>query len=132
MRAFYLADFALNPPQGVLGGEPGMAASASVIGADGSERATEPVGDSLLEPGQWIRGVEAGGGGYGDPLDRDPDAVVYDVLEGWVSLEAAEGVYGVVLRPQAGPVGLGVDEEATRLRREELRATETERGAKGS
>ena len=132
MRAFYLADFALNPPQGVLGGEPGMAASASVISADGSERATEPVGDSLLEPGQWIRGVEAGGGGYGDPLDRDPDAVVYDVLEGWVSPEAAEGVYGVVLRPQAGPVGLGVDEEATRLRREELRATEAERSAKGS
>ncbi len=81
---------------------------------------------------QWIRGVEAGGGGYGDPLDRDPQAVLYDVLEGWVSAEAAEGVYGVVLRPDKGPVGLRVDEDATRLRREDLRATETKRGAAGS
>ena len=100
MRAFYMADFALNPPQGVLGGVPGMAASARVISADGSERAIEPIGDSLLEPGQWIRGVEAGGGGYGDPLDRDPQAVLYDVLEGWVSAEAARR--GLRRGPEAG------------------------------
>lgn len=39
----------------------------------------------------------AGGGGYGDPLDRDPAAVVADVLDGYVSAEAAERVYGVVV-----------------------------------
>jgi N-methylhydantoinase B len=118
LRAFYLADFAKNPPQGVLGGRPGLAAAASVIDAAGEERVTEPVGDSLLAPGEWIRGLEAGGGGYGDPLARDPEAVLDDVLEGWVSRGAAADVYGVVLVEQ-GPE-LVVDERATDERRRAL------------
>ena len=39
-----------------------------------------------------------GGGGYGNPFERDPDAVVDDVLNGYVSIEAAAQQYGVVIR----------------------------------
>jgi N-methylhydantoinase B len=58
-----------------------------------------------------------GGGGWGDPLDRDPDLVVHDVCIGTVSERAAEAAYGVVLRAEAP----GYDAEATRRRRDEMR-----------
>jgi N-methylhydantoinase B len=41
-----------------------------------------------------------GGGGWGDPLDRDPERVRWDVIEGYVSREAARSDYGVVLDPK--------------------------------
>ena len=132
LRVFYLADFARNPPQGVRGGMPGRPASASVLSADGSERVVEPVGDSLLQPGQWIRGIEAGGGGYGDPLERDPQDVLQDVLERWVSAKAAHDVYGVVLAEHGPGGGLAVDLQGTRERRETLCAERAARGGGGA
>src|SRR5258708_38474682 len=80
LRVFYMADYARHPAKGVRGGLPGTAASAHEIAADGSERQVEAIGDSLLQPGEWIRGVEAGGGGYGDPLAPEPEAGLGDVL----------------------------------------------------
>jgi N-methylhydantoinase B len=130
MRVFYMADYAVHPAAGVRGGLPGTAASASVLAADGSERQVEPIGDSLLAPGEWIRGIEAGGGGYGDPLQRDPRAVLGDVLERWVTREAADAVYGVVLEPDRDlAVGLVLDAPATEARRAELREARTAGGA---
>lgn len=126
MRVFYMADFAIGAPEGVLGGGEGAAAAAIVIDADGSERAVEPVGDSLLQPGQWLRGLEAGGGGYGDPLDRDAEAVLCDVIERWVSPEAAHEVYGVVLGRQASGLPT-LDAEATAQHRQAMRAARRDR-----
>jgi N-methylhydantoinase B/oxoprolinase/acetone carboxylase alpha subunit len=146
MRVFYMADYARHPAKGVRGGLPGAAASAHEVAADGSERQVEAIGDSLLAPGEWIRGVEAGGGGYGDPLEREPGAVLHDVLERWVTPVAAREVYGVVLVEPGtradgdagaadGPDGAGpatgdlaLDLPATAALRAELRER---RGAEG-
>ena len=57
-----------------------------------------------------------GGGGYGDPLDREPDLVLGDVQEGLVTSGPAHDIYGVVIDPHNR-----VDAEATRQRRLELR-----------
>jgi N-methylhydantoinase B len=122
LRVFYMADYARHPARGVRGGLPGTAASAHEIAADGSQKQVEAIGDSLLQPGEWIRGVEAGGGGYGDPLQREPDAVLVDVLERWVTPTAAREVYGVVLEDDAaGASRLSLDLPATEALRAQLR-----------
>lgn len=125
LRVFYMADYARHPANGVRGGLPGTAASAHEIAADGSEQQVEAIGDSLLQPGEWIRGVEAGGGGYGDPLAREPEAVLGDVLERWITPRAAREVYGVVLAEQGGGGGgvssYTIDPPATEALRAQLR-----------
>lgn len=75
-------------------------------------------GSVELEPGdlQYVRFM--GGGGYGDPIDRDPEAVLADVRLGLVSADAAEAIYGVCLAAD----GERVEERATRARRLEIRA----------
>jgi N-methylhydantoinase B len=79
-----------------------------------------------LNPGERIEYRFAGGGGWGDPLERHPAKVLDDVLDEYVSREAAERDYGVVLTGELEDYSLQVDQEATRRRREELRA---QRGA---
>jgi len=69
-----------------------------------------------LEPGRILDCFQPGGGGYGDPFERDPAWVLDDVLDGYVSVAAAERDYGVVVRPLATG-GFAVDEEATRAAR---------------
>jgi N-methylhydantoinase B len=64
----------------------------------------------------------AGGGGYGDPLERDPESVRQDVLNSIVSAAAAREVYGVVLTG----AGFTVDPEATQRLRTQLRKEELE------
>ena len=65
---------------------------------------------------QYVRFM--GGGGYGDPIDRDPDAVVRDVALGLVTAGAARDIYGVVLEP----TNRALDAGATRARRLEIRS----------
>lgn len=68
------------------------------------------------EPGERVLMWSGGGGGFGDPLEREPDAVARDVISGLVSPERAREVYGVVL------AGGAVDETATAGCRQALRA----------
>ena len=65
----------------------------------------------------------SGGGGYGDPLERDPERIAWDVREGYVSLEEAERVYGVVFRDG------DVDVAATHALRGRLRGERVGRDA---
>jgi N-methylhydantoinase B len=84
--------------------------------ADGGEEALAAKRMVQVSAGDRLHMWMTGGGGYGSPLDRDPQAVLDDVLDRRVSRAAAEAIYGVVLDGDA------VDEAATRARRAERRA----------
>jgi N-methylhydantoinase B len=105
-------------PWGLRGGEPGDRGE-TVLNPGGEARSLHPKGEYRLEYGDTVSFRLSGAGGYGDPLDRDPEAVRTDVRRGYVTREAARETYGVVVEDVDGePV---VDEEATERRRAEMR-----------
>ncbi|MDQ0286309.1 N-methylhydantoinase B [Desulfofundulus luciae] len=138
---------AKSPPWGLAGGLPGQRAMAGVVrqanpafatpGLDGGSTGrlpaavavrTERYGIQESKGGKFTCRVPAGttiilqtagGGGYGHPLERNPELVRQDVLEGLVSRRAAEEVYGVVFSAD-----LEVDYEATVRQRKKLRHKE--------
>jgi N-methylhydantoinase B len=122
MQVFYFADFGHHPPAGVLCGADGSLAAVEKIDRDGNTSAMPTIGDVELAPGEWVRGLESGGGGYGDPLDRDPETVRLDVLDGWITASSAREDYGVVLAGQAEFAELVVDLAATEILRRRLRS----------
>jgi N-methylhydantoinase B/oxoprolinase/acetone carboxylase alpha subunit len=94
-----------------------------IVNEDGSENHDLPtIGLEEIDAGQTVVGIIPGGGGYGDPLERDTDAVLHDVKEGYVSREGARDDYGVVVEETEG--GLTVDTEATAELRAEMAETE--------
>jgi len=97
-----------HPPEGLFGGEAGARATFLVGGEPGN-----PYGLSQLQPGDVVTMDAAGGGGFGDPLQRDPYLVRQDVLEGYVSVQRALSDYGVVLDPD----GVRIDTDATEAER---------------
>jgi N-methylhydantoinase B len=97
MTVAYFAEMSEDSPKGTQGGLVGSKAFAAKINRDGGQEPLPPIGLVELQPGEWIRGAEAGGGGYGSPRERAPEKVLHDVLEGWVSQRAAEEIYGVRL-----------------------------------
>ncbi|HEX9774131.1 MAG TPA: hydantoinase B/oxoprolinase family protein [Actinomycetota bacterium] len=74
-----------------------------------------------IEPGERIEYRFAGGAGWGDPFERDPQAVCEDVLDEYVSREAAEREYGVVLKGKLEDYSLTVDEKKTKELRAKLK-----------
>lgn len=123
MRVVSAPDGWQTPPRGVRGGCDGTRSEDHVLGADGSERKVEGFINVELAPGDFIRGRDCGGGGYGDPLARDPARVLDDVLERWISRTQAETVYGVIFELDAAGLPLAVDIAATARARDLLRAT---------
>jgi len=93
------------PPDGIFKGRPGACARFLK-----NNEPADPSGLTFLDPGDVISFVSAGGGGYGDPAERDPEAVLKDVQSGYVSVEKAKTAYQVVIDPQT----LTLDMDATR------------------
>lgn len=105
------------PPYGVEGGSNGAANSFTVI-RDGEVTQPSPVPGKVsgfpLKTGDIVREETAGGGGYGDPLKRDPELVQADVAEGYLTVAEAAERYGVVLD------GDSIDAASTEAKRAEL------------
>jgi len=97
------------PPEGLFGGMAGSRATFLVNGKPGN-----PYGLTRLLPGDVVTMDAAGGGGYGNPLEREIELVANDVLDGYVSLESARETYGVIINPET----MELDREATLACRE--------------
>ncbi|MBN9085094.1 MAG: hypothetical protein BGP06_19415 [Rhizobiales bacterium 65-9] len=94
----------------------GLAGSADELAQAGVEDLGPKPGRMMLSGHDVLGYAFQGGGGYGDPLKRDPQAVLMDVRNGHVSMAAAERQYGVAI------VDARLDPDATRVRRADIRA----------
>ncbi len=83
------------PPEGLFGGKDGLKAQFLINGKPGN-----PYGLTQFGPGDEIIIDVAGGGGYGNPFERDVELVESDVANGYVSVEKAKEDYGVVIDPE--------------------------------
>src|SRR4051812_29429514 len=115
-----IADRSILACWGVKGGRAGQPFSVVIDPGGPDERAVDALADAEpVRAGEVIRIRTTGGGGWGDPLDRAPAAVLRDVRWGKVSAGAARGDYGVVLTGFGEDVA--VDGDATARLREQLR-----------
>ncbi|MEZ5098618.1 MAG: hydantoinase B/oxoprolinase family protein [Thermoleophilia bacterium] len=113
------SDRATLQPWGVAGGKAGAGTEWILNPGTPGERRLPGKTDYIpVVPGDVLRVLSPGGGGWGDPLDRDPEAVRIDVVRDLLDREAAAADYGVVLDD-----ALQVDEAATTRLRDEQRAS---------
>jgi N-methylhydantoinase B len=107
---------------GVNGGKAGLPFCVT-IDADGAPRDLGGLVDGeLVLAGQVVRVRTTGGGGWGDPFEREPELVQRDAIEGKVSLAAARDDYGVVLVPDGRADSFTIDAQATVALRAKLAA----------
>jgi N-methylhydantoinase B len=111
-------DRAHTYPWGVEGGKRARTSEKKLIRADGTEEELpSKVENVAVGPGDKLLFSTAGGGGLGDPLERDPEVVATEVARGLITEDAAREEYGVILD------GGEVDESATEQQRAEIRET---------
>lgn len=119
-RYSVLGDRAVIPPFGVGGAHSGAQARVSVV-RDGREQEFPTPGkvtSELIGVGDTVIMQSAGGGGFGDPLERDPERVRRDLEAGYISPARARNGYGVVLRDDGAVDAV----ESRRLRAELARS----------
>lgn len=112
MMVAYVSDGNVNAASGVRGGDAGGRSAQYRRLADGTLQPVPACAEVVIGPRESMVSISCGGGGYGNPHEREPGRVRHDVEEGWVGRDRAEAVYGVVLTD-----ALEIDEGATRSRR---------------
>jgi len=99
---------------GLFGGREGSKSIFILNPERPDERSLDPRATHILEPGSSIEYTLPGGGGYENPFERDPMAVLEDVMNGIVSIERAKTDYGVVIDPSTLSVNI---DETEKLRK---------------
>jgi N-methylhydantoinase B len=111
------------PMPGICGGEKGSPNEMILRYGSKDEYRVGHTADWIpMHKGQRIMFNYGGGGGWGDPLDREPQAVLDDVIDEYVSIEGAERDYGVVLTGSLDDLTLEIDNDATEALRRDRRA----------
>ncbi len=118
-----LSDRDLVGPQGIFGGQAGRKAYYILNPDDPNQMQRELTSKCVIElkPGETVSFQTPGGGGYGPPWERDPAAVLKDVISGKVNRKRARDFYGVVIEEYANTV----NEPATAQARTELTNSRT-------
>ena len=107
-------------PWGILGGKPGACSAKWLVQGDGGRKPLPSKVDHVgVYPGDKIIFQTAGAGGWGDPLERDSEAVRKDVVRRLVTIEVAREAYGVVLDPTT----LQTETKETEALRQRIRST---------
>ena len=106
---------------GLLGGHDGKPHQMGIV-RNGKDVELRTMSSAYIEPGDVVWTQSGGGGGVGDPLARDPKKVRWDLLNGYISHQVAEAVYGVVVDPET----FELDEEATKMQRLKRKKKSTE------
>ncbi|WP_395393322.1 hydantoinase B/oxoprolinase family protein [Novosphingobium sp. BL-8A] len=109
-----------HPLRGLRGGDDAIPYTNRFEVGSENERAILHTAQDLLPEGAVIAYQHGGGAGFGRPLQRDAEAVKEDVLDEYVSLEAARAKYGVVLTGSLDDYSLAVDHAATEALRAEM------------
>jgi N-methylhydantoinase B len=108
----------LTYPWGVRGGEPGMRSTKRLVRADGSEEWLPAKCDGFaVKAGDVLYFNTWGGGGWGDPYDRDPELVQLDASRGLVTRDGAKR-YGVVIGDDGSVDAAATEKLRDRLRKE--------------
>ena len=110
-------DRCVIPPYGIFGGMPGLHGENKIIHPDGSETPIDRAGGEIAREGDVLYFRAPGGGGYGDPLDRDLDYLQQDMDIGLVSRESARRDYGASVDETTG----SMDRKATEASRAKLK-----------
>ena len=103
-------DGKVNPPYGLFGGKPGSCNLAFINEGKPGRRELRAKEALKLKKGDTYTSYPSGGGGWGDPFERDPELVRCDARDGIISFDSARRDYGVVLEGE----DLRVDEAQTR------------------